>query len=157
MPESFAGGRDRLFEPQHPQQEILDRQQRQEDAITYISGAGHDGRHERVHPIMVRGRDDGDQDHTRITEPNEAVDAFPKRGLLRLARFQFRSEDAGVVDHGAADDEGVAEMHARHGGEGVDEVAAHPDGGRFVVADGVEEAVFRGQQARRHAGVEGEG
>lgn len=62
-----------------------------------------------------------------------------------------------MVDHGAADDEGVAEMHAGHGGEGVDKVAAHPDRGRFVVTDGVEEPVFRGQQARRHAGVEGEG
>ena len=61
-----------------------------------------------------------------------------------------------MVDHGAADAEGVAEMHARHRGERVDVVARHEDAGGVVVADRVEEAVFGREQARRHAGVEGE-
>lgn len=86
---------------------------------------------------MIRRRDDGDEDQTRIAQPDEAVDGFPKPGFLRFPLFQCASEETGVVDHGAADDEGIAEVHAGHGGEGIDEVAAHPDGGRFVVADGV--------------------
>ena len=86
---------------------------------------------------MIRRRHDGDENQTRISQPDEAVDGFPKTRFLRLPRFQFISEDAGVVDHGAADDKRVAEVHAGHGGEGVDEVAAHPDRGCFVVAHGV--------------------
>lgn len=62
-----------------------------------------------------------------------------------------------MVDHGAADDECVAEMHGRHCGEGIYKVAAHPDGGCVVVTDGVEETVFLGQESRGHARVEGEG
>ena len=137
MPESVAGGWDWLFEPQGPQQEILQRQQRQEDSIAQVRGARDNRRHQRVHPIVVRRRHDGDEDQTRISQPDETVDGFPKTGLLRLPLFQFFSEDAGMVDHGAADHERVAEVHAGHGGEGIDEVAAHPDGGCFVVADGI--------------------
>lgn len=40
-----------------------------------------------------------------------------------------------MIEHGAADDEGISEMHARHCGERIDVVAAHPDAGRVVVAD----------------------
>lgn len=60
-----------------------------------------------------------------------------------------------MMDHGAADYEGVAEMHTGHSGERVDKVAAHPDRGCFVMAHGVQETVFRRKQARRHAGVKG--
>ena len=62
-----------------------------------------------------------------------------------------------MVDHGAADDERIAEMHAGHGGERVDEIAAHPDRGCFVVADGVQKPIFRRKEARWHAGVERKG
>lgn len=62
-----------------------------------------------------------------------------------------------MVDHSAADHESIAEMHAGHGGEGVDKVAAHPDRGCFVVAHRVEEAIFRRKEAWRHARVKGKG
>ena len=157
LPESVASGWNWLFEPQHPQQEILQRQQWQEDTIAQVSGARHDRRHQRVHPVVIRRRHDGDENQTRISQPDEAVDGFPKRRFLRLPLFQFVSKDTGVVEHGAADDERIAEVHAGHGGEGIDEVAAHPDGGRFVVAHGIQETVFRGKKARGHAGVQGKG
>ena len=61
------------------------------------------------------------------------------------------------MEQGAADDKGVTEMHARHGGEGVDKVAAHPDAGGVVVAHRVDKAIFGREEARRHAREEGEG
>lgn len=47
-----------------------------------------------------------------------------------------------MPEEGDADAEGVAEVHGRHSGEGVDILSALPDGLGVVVADGVEEAVF---------------
>ena len=60
-----------------------------------------------------------------------------------------------MVNHGAADDEGIAEMHAGHGRERIDKVAAHPYRRCIVVAHGVQETIFRRKQARRHAGIKG--
>ncbi len=61
-----------------------------------------------------------------------------------------------MVDHGAADDEGVTEMHARHRGKRVYVITAHPDAGCVVMAHRIEEAVFGREQAWGHAGVEDE-
>ena len=157
LPERFAGGWDWLLEPQDPQQQVLQRQQRKEDAVAQIRGASHYGRHERVHPVVVRCCHYRDEYETRISQPNEAVDRFPEPRLFRLSLFQGPSEDARVVNHGAADDKGVAKMHAGHGGERVDKVAAHPYRGGLVVAYRVEESIFRRKQARRHARVKGKG
>lgn len=106
---------------------------------------------------MIRRRHDRDKDKNRIPHPEDSVENFRSGPFPRLPRLEGPREDASVVEHGAADDEGVAEMHARHCGEGVDVVAAHPDGAGVVVADGVEEAVLGGEEAGGHAGVEGEG
>lgn len=62
-----------------------------------------------------------------------------------------------MVDHGAADHEGIAEMHAGHGRERIDKVAAHPNRCCFVVAHRVKKPIFRRKQAWRHAGVKGKG
>ncbi len=62
-----------------------------------------------------------------------------------------------MVDHGAADHEGIAKMHTGHGGERINKISTHPDRGRSVVAHGVKETIFRRKQARRHAGVKGKG
>ena len=61
-----------------------------------------------------------------------------------------------MVNHGAADHEGITEMHAGHGGKRIDKVAAHPDRGCVVVAHRIQETVFRREQPRRHAGVKSE-
>ena len=82
---------------------------------------------------MVRGGHDGHEDHTRVTQADADVEEFPAPGLSDLAFFERAPEDAGVVDHGAADDEGVAEMHRWHGCEGVHVVARHENRGRVVV------------------------
>lgn len=47
-----------------------------------------------------------------------------------------------MVDHGHANAEGVAKVHRWHGGELVDELAAHPYALRVVVADRVKEAIL---------------
>lgn len=78
LPETIASGWNRLLQPQHPQQQILQRQQRQENPITQISGASHDRRHQRVHPVVIRCRHNGDENHTWVTQPNEAVNGFPE-------------------------------------------------------------------------------
>lgn len=62
-----------------------------------------------------------------------------------------------MVEHGAADDEGVAEMHGRHRGKGINIIAAHPYASRVVMADRVEKAVLRWKETRRHARVQREG
>ena len=105
---------------------------------------------------MVRRRHNRHQYHGRVPDAQRNVKRLPTPPFAYLAFFERPPEDAGVVDHGAADAEGVAEMHARHRGERVDVVARHEDAGGVVVADRVQEAVFGREQARRHAGVEGE-
>lgn len=62
-----------------------------------------------------------------------------------------------MVGHRAADDEGIAEMHARHRGERVNIITTDPNPSGTVMADRVQEAVFGREQARGHARVEGEG
>ena len=91
---------------------------------------------------MVRGGDDGDEDHARVAEAEADVEELPSPSFAGLALFERAPEDAGVVGHGAADHEGVAEMHRRHGRQRVDVVPRHEDRGGVVVPHGVEEAVF---------------
>lgn len=102
---------------------------------------------------MIRRRDDGGEQQNRITDADEKVEEFPGQRLSTFAVLEGAAEDAGVVDPGAADDEGVGEVDAWHGGERVDVFAAHPDGLGVVATDGVEEAVFFGEKTWRHAGV----
>lgn len=106
---------------------------------------------------MIRGGNDRDQNHRRVAQPHQHVESFPPQRLSNLPFFQRAPKHARVVDHGAADDEGVAEMHARHRRQRVDVVTAHPDTGRVVVPHRIEEAVLGREQTRRHAGVEREG
>ena len=47
-----------------------------------------------------------------------------------------------MVDHGAANDEGVAKMHAWHRGKRIDIVTTHPNAGSIVVTNRVKEAVL---------------
>ena len=93
---------------------------------------------------MVRGGDDGDEDPGRICDSEEDVEEGPGLGLALLARFQGLAEDACVVDHCAADAEGVAKVHGWHGCQGVDVFPLHPHGLPVVVAHAVEESVLWG-------------
>lgn len=106
---------------------------------------------------MICGRHDRHKNHARIPQPNQHIHAFPEERFADFTLLERAPEDTGVVEHGAADDEGVAEMHRRHGGEGVDVIAAHPDGRCVIVADGVEETVLWREEPGRHARVQGEG
>ena len=67
-------------------------------------------------------------------------------GVERFSGFDSfgAAEDPRVVEQGGADDEGVREVQAGHGGELVDIVAADPDGFGVLLADGVVEAVCLG-------------
>lgn len=67
------------------------------------------------------------------------------------------AHEPALVDEDAADAEGVSEMHAGHGGQLVDVLAAHEDAGGVLGIDRVDEAKLLGQQARRHARVDGKG
>ena len=91
---------------------------------------------------MVRGGEDGDEDPGWIGDAEQDVEEGHGPGLPLLGRLEGLAEDARVVDHCAADAEGVAEVHGGHGGKGVDVLALHPDGLAVVVADAVEEAVL---------------
>lgn len=106
---------------------------------------------------MVRCRNNRYKNHTRISQPNQDIHALPERRLADLAFLERAPENTSVVEHGAADDEGVTEMHARHRSEGVNVIAAHPDACCVVMTDGVEEAVLLRQKTRWHAWVQSEG
>ncbi len=105
---------------------------------------------------MVRRGDNGDEYHRRIPDAHHHVGDLPCPRLPDLPFLLGFPEYTRVVDHRAADDKGIAEVHARHRGEGIDVVAAHPDTGGIVMPYRVQEAVFRREQAGRHAWVEGE-
>lgn len=59
-------------------------------------------------------------------------------------------------EEGRADGEGVGEVQGGHGGELVDVAGLGPDAFGVALAHGVLEAVGFGEQAGRHAWVEGE-
>lgn len=105
---------------------------------------------------MVCGSHNGDQDEGGVAEPNGHVHQLPPPVLPRLPLFQRAPEDSCVVEHGAPNDKGVPEMHARHGGQGIDKVAGHPDRCGVVMTDGVQEAEFRWEETRWHARIESE-
>ena len=52
--------RNRLLQPQRPQQEILNRKQRQEDLIAQKRQTGNDARDHGIQPVMIRRRNDRD-------------------------------------------------------------------------------------------------
>ena len=90
----------------------------------------------------------------RISDADKDVNYFPHERFANFALLERSPKHARMVNHGAADDEGVAEMHAGHRGKRIHIIPAHPNAGGVVVTDGVKEAIFLREQARRHAGVE---
>ena len=106
---------------------------------------------------MIRRRNNGNDNHRRIPKAYGYIEGFPTPSLPHLALFKCPPENAGVVDHRAADHEGVAEMHGWHSGKGVDVVARHEDRGCIIMTDGVEKAVLGRKEAGRHARIEGKG
>ena len=106
---------------------------------------------------MIRRGDDRDEYHRWIPDPRQDIYDFPCPRFPHLPFLQILPEYAGVVQHRAANHKGIAEMHAGHGGEGIDIVSAHPDAGGVIMADRIEEAVFGREQARGHARIKGEG
>lgn len=148
--------RHRLLEPHHPQKQILQRQQHHKHAIAQERRANNHHGPRRIQPVVVRGCDDHRQHERGIRNPANHVDRLPQLRLARLAAAEAPPEDAGVVDDGAANGEGVREVQGREGGELVEEFAGGPDGLRVVVADRVMEAIFLVEEARRHAWEEGE-
>lgn len=61
-----------------------------------------------------------------------------------------------MVYHGAADTEGISEVHGWHSGQRVHVFALHPHRLPIVVAHAIEESVFLGKESRRHAWIEDE-
>lgn len=62
-----------------------------------------------------------------------------------------------MIEHSTADDKSVAKVHRGHSGQRVDIITAHPDTGSIVMANGVQEAILRRKETRRHAGIYGKG
>jgi len=108
---------------------------------------------------VVGGRDDDEQDQERVKESRDGVESADESVLAARCAAAFAEESgdqAGVVEEGGADGEGVGEVQGRHGGELVDVAGFGPDAFGVALADGVLEAVGLGEQAGRHARVEGE-
>ena len=74
---------------------------------------------------MVRRRDNRHHNHARVPQAKRNVERLPAPAFINLALFQRTSDDTGVVDHGAADAEGVPEMHGRHRSQGIDVIPRH--------------------------------
>lgn len=61
---------------------------------------------------MVSRRDDGDEDGAWVSHAEDEVEEFPEGVLAGFELLEACAEEAGVVDEGTADGEGVAKVHA---------------------------------------------
>lgn len=147
----------RLVDPQAPQEPVLERDESVKDLVCAKGDAHEQGGHQGVQEIMVCGRDNRRQEQRRVEKTQGGPGQLGDLALAHLAGLEAVPEDARVENEGAADGEGVGEVYRRHGGQAVDVLARHPHALGVVVADGVEEAVLVGQEARGGAGVEDEG
>jgi hypothetical protein len=154
---SLARRRHRLVSANNIQQQILEGHEDEKHLVARIRNDDKDGRDEGVHEVVVRRGNDGNEDEGRVADAEEQVEDLPRGILAHLAALECAPEEPRVVDERHADAETVAKVHAGHGGELVHVLAAHPDGLGVVVAHRVEEAIFGGEQARRHARVDDEG
>ena len=153
LPELIARRRHRLIGADDPQQEVLEREKYIKDLVTRKRQENEAGRDHGVEVVVVGGRHNRGQDEGRVADTQQQVEQLPKSRLAALALLQCASEEPRVVDQRAADAEGVAEVHAWHRGQCVHVLTAHPHALRVVVAHGVEEAEFGGEEPRRHAWV----
>ena len=133
----------RLVYMQQAKEGILEHQERDEHGITIARERSDDEPCEGVEQVVVRGRDDGEEDEGWVEEEERAC----IRGLCAAG---------GVGAKGDADDERVAEVEGGHRRERVAEFVRGPDGAGAVLVDRVDEAVCGGEEARGHAGPERE-
>nr|POE87949.1 hypothetical protein CFP56_11178 [Quercus suber] len=90
--EPFAGARDGLLQAKQPQQPVL---QREEDVEDLVGDEGEDdehGRDQRVQPVVIRRRDDGGQDHGRISQAEQHVKGLPEEVLADLVLLEMPTE-----------------------------------------------------------------
>jgi hypothetical protein len=93
---------------------------------------------------MVGCGDNCDEDPARVPDSKEDIEELPKSGLAKLAWLQILAEYSGVVDHGAADAEGISKMHGWHSCQGVNVIPLHPDALCVVMSNTIKETVFAG-------------
>lgn len=150
--------RDRLLDPQNQLQSKLKRLQQQPDAVQEERQRDGDCGHSGVEPEVVGGRDDDEKDQERVGECCDGVESSDEGIEARLATSlaDESRDEAGVVEEGRADGEGVCEVERGHGGELIDVAGFGPDAFGVALADCVLEAVGLGKETGRHAGVEGE-
>jgi hypothetical protein len=139
--------------PDDVQEQVLEWDEDVKYLVAKVRDKNKASRNHSVHEIVVRCRNNGDQNKRRVSETNKEIEDFPKSILAHLSSLESAAEDARVVNYCHADAKGIAKVHRRHGGELVDKLAAHPHALSVVMADSVEEAVLFGEQARRHAWV----
>lgn len=139
-------------------QSELERKKEQPDAVEEERQRDGHGGNDGVKPEVVGGRDDDQQDQQRVSERSNSIESAKESVLAhRAAAFAEESGDqARVVEEGGTNCEGVGEVQRGHGRELVDVAGFGPDAFGVALADGVLEAVGLGEQAGRHAGVEGE-
>jgi hypothetical protein len=135
------------------QEQVLERDENVKHLVAKVGDENKASRNHSVHEVVVRCRNNGDQNKGRVSETNKEIEYFPEGVLAHLSSLESAAEDARMVDYCHADAKGIAKVHRRHGGELVDKLAAHPHALSVVMADSVEEAVLFGEQAGRHAWV----
>ncbi|KAJ8106256.1 hypothetical protein OPT61_g9654 [Boeremia exigua] len=155
--ESVASRGDRLVRADNIQKKVLERDEDVEDLVADERKQNKRRRNHGVHEIVVGRRNNGDQDKGRVSNSKKEIKQLPERVLAHLAALERPAEKPGVIDQRHSNAERVAKVHRRHRGELVDVFAAHPHALRIVVAHRVEEPVLRGQQTRRHAGIDDKG
>ena len=103
---------------------------------------------------MVCCCDDGDEYEQRVSDAENDKECYPDQPFTGFAFLKGFPENAGMVNHGTADDKRVTKMHAGHRSQGVNVITAHPNAVCVVVSDRVEEAILRWEEPRGHAGVQ---
>lgn len=91
---------------------------------------------------MVCCCDNRDQNPHRICDAKEDIEQLPESGFAQLAWLEGLAEDSRVVDQGAADAEGVSEVHGWHCCQSVHIVSLHPYTLGVVASHAVQKSVL---------------
>lgn len=145
-----------LSQTQSPTNTVLQGQQEQENTVDHEAHSNRNHGHDCIHPVVVCCGHDNAKYQAGVGYCGNCVDDLGEGGLAGGLSADT-AQDLGVVEECAADDEGVGEVEAGHGGELVYGLAVDPDALGVLLADCVEEVVGFGEEARGHARVDAEG
>ena len=105
---------------------------------------------------MVSGGNNCDENPRWVSDGEKSVKDHPSLGFAHLSRLKCLAENARVVEQCHPNTVGITEMHRWHSCQRVDIFPTHPNTLAIIVSDGIEEAIFLGEESWWHTWVEDE-